>query len=134
MLQHECFSIGHWRNNTLPFSLHKQKINPSTNNSIASFWFSEIVCTVTDDIKCFTEYFIGHKWIACVSQRSIKCFIPEKNTIQLKCSARESFSAHIQCSCHSTFMTVARYKAFCVSHKGHSLYCHEILFIVTVWI
>lgn len=29
-------------------------------------------------------------------------------------------------------MTLVRYKAFCASHKGHSLHCHGILFIVTV--
>lgn len=50
--------------------------------------------------------------------------------IQCPCSC--SRALHMHCSCHSTFMTVARYKAFCAFHKDHSLNCHEILFILTV--
>lgn len=67
-----------------------------------------------------------------VSQRSIKCFVSKREKTMLNIVLVSNVHVHMDCSCHSTFMTVARYKAFCAFHKDHSLNCHEILFILTV--
>lgn len=74
-------------------------------------------------VRHSTGYFIDHKRIACVAVNLH--MVLSRDTKKRRLNATK-----IKCLYRSVFTTEARYKMFCAAHKGHSLRCQEILFII----